>query len=165
MTKPEVKKVNSHKPRHFKTWETNLDYSYFKKPDMDIAQYKKFLFVLHIKLLLLSHGHAAVERGFSLGKSSLQLNIKEESIVAKKTVRDHLLSNKIDMPSFEIPSKLIIACNTVHSKYKASLEKTTKDSIKVLEKERTEVFEEELKELGEKEKIDKNVRIIRRRPH
>ena len=59
MTKPEVKKVNSHKPRHFKTWETNLDYFYFKKPDMVIAQYKKFLFVLHIKLTL-SHGHAAV---------------------------------------------------------------------------------------------------------
>ena len=123
---------------------------------MDIAKYKKFLFVLHIKLTL-SHGHAAVERRFSLGKSSLQLNIKEESIVSKKIVRDHLLSNKIDMPSFEIPSKLIIACNTAHSKYKASLEKTAKDSIKVLEKERREVFEKELKKLGEKEKIDKNV--------
>ena len=68
-------------------------------------------------------GQAAVERWFSLGKSSLLVNMKEESIVAKKIVRDHLLANKIDLPIFEILRKLIIACNTAYYKYKASLEK------------------------------------------
>ena len=77
-------------------------------------------------ILTLSHDQTAVERGFSLGKSSLQFNIKEESIVAKKIVRDHLLANKIDLPSFEIPNKLIIACNTAYSKYKASFKKNAK---------------------------------------
>ena len=110
----EVKRVNSHELRHFKTWEANLDDFYFKKLDKDIRRYKKFLFVLKI-MLTLSHGEAAVKRLFSLGKSSLQVNIKEESIIAKKIIRDHLLANKIDFPSFEIPNKLIIACNTAHS--------------------------------------------------
>ena len=72
---------------------------------------------------------AAVERGFSLGKSSLLVNMKKESIAAKKIVRVHLLANKIDLSFFEIPNKLIIACNTVHSKYKACLEKLQKTQL------------------------------------
>ena len=32
----EVKKVNSHELRHFKTWETNIDDFYFKNLDIDI---------------------------------------------------------------------------------------------------------------------------------
>ena len=116
----ELKRENSHELRHFKKWETNLDGFYFKKLDIDIRQYNKFLFV-HKIILTLSHDQAAVESGFSLSKSSLQVNIKEESIVVKKIVRDHLLANKIDLPSLGIPNKLIIACNTAHSRYKASL--------------------------------------------
>ena len=52
--------------RHFKRWETNLDDFLFKKLDI----------VLKI-ILALSHGQAAVERGFSLGKISLQVNMKD----------------------------------------------------------------------------------------
>ena len=144
--------MNSHELRYFKTWETNLDDFYFKKIDIDIRRYNKFLFVFKI-ILTLSHDQAAIERGFSLVKSSLQVNIKQEWIVAKKTIRDQPLANKIDLPSFEMPNKLIIACVTAHSKYKASLEKTAKDSAEVLEKERREVFLEGAKRIGRKKLI------------
>ena len=147
----EVKRVNSHELRHFKTWEINLDDFYFKKLDIDIRRYKKSLFVLKI-ILTLSHGQAVVKRLFSLGKSTLQVSIKEESIFTKKIVRDHLQANKIDFPSFKRPSKLIIACNTAHSIYKASLEKNCKRLSESFRKERREVFEKELKELEEKKK-------------
>ena len=56
-------------------------------------------------ILILSHGQAGVESGFSLGKSSLQVNTKEESIVAKNIVRDHLLTNKIDRKNCKRLSK------------------------------------------------------------
>ena len=52
-----------------------------------------------------------------------------------------------------MPNKLIIACVTAHSKYKASLEKTAKDSAEVLEKERREVFLEGAKRIGRKKLI------------
>ena len=146
----EVKRVNSHELRHFKTWESNLDEFYLKKHDIDIRPYGKFAYVLK-KILTLSHRQAA-EREFSLGKSSLQVKIKEESIVVKKTVRYNLLANKVDFPSFEICKKLIIAYSTAHSKYKQSLEKTTNSSAKVLEKERRKAFKKELKELEGKGK-------------
>ena len=95
--------MDSDELRHFKTWKTNLDDFLLKKLDIDIRRYNKFLFVLKI-ILTLSNGQAAVERGFSLGKISLQVNIKDNSIVAKKIVRDHLLANKIYLPFFEYPT-------------------------------------------------------------
>ena len=104
----EVRRANSHELRHFKKWEANLNDLYFKKLDIDIRRYNKFLFVFKI-ILTVRHGPTVVLRGFSLSKCSLQINIKAESIVAKKIVRDRLLANKIDLPSFEIPNKLIIA--------------------------------------------------------
>ena len=97
-----------------------FDDFYCKKLDIeDIRWYNKFLLVVKI-ILTLSHGQAATERGFSLGKSSLEVNIKENSIVAKKIVRERLSPSK--QRRFVIFCKLIIACNTAHSKYKASLE-------------------------------------------
>ena len=39
----EIKGVNSHKLRHFKTWETSPDDFYFKKLDADIRRCNKFL--------------------------------------------------------------------------------------------------------------------------
>ena len=44
-------------------------------------------------ILTLSHGQAAVKGRFSLGKSILEVKIKEDSIFAKEIVRDHLLAN------------------------------------------------------------------------
>ena len=71
-----------------------LDNFYCKKLDIeDIRRYNKFLLVVKI-ILTLSHGQAAAERGFSLGKSSLEVNIKEKSIVAKKIVRERLSPSK-----------------------------------------------------------------------
>ena len=67
----EVKRVNSHELRHFKTWELNLDEFYLKKHDIDIRRYGKFQYALK-KILTLSHGQAA-ERRFSLVKPHFRL--------------------------------------------------------------------------------------------
>ena len=74
--------------------KTNLDDVYFRQLEINISQHKQFVFVLKI-ILISGHSHVAVERRFSLGKSSLQYNFKEESIVAKKLVRDHLHASNI----------------------------------------------------------------------
>ena len=71
-----------------------FDDFYCKKLDIeDIRRCNKFLLVVKI-ILTLSHGQAAAERGFSLGKSSLEVNIKEKSIVAKKIVKERLFPSK-----------------------------------------------------------------------
>ena len=82
--------------------------------------------------------------GFSRGKLSLQYNIKEESIVAKKLVRDHLQYNNITKLN-----KLNISCNTPHSRQKVSLREKTKEKKKLLE---NEMRERELSTLIKKQK-------------
>ena len=103
-------------------------------------------------ILTLSHGQAAVERRFSLGKSSLQTNITEELIIAKKIVRDHLLANKIELSSYQVPNKLILLCNSAHSKYKASLKEKAKDAERNKDSEKRKLIQSEIDELVDKEK-------------
>ena len=87
----------------------------------------------------MSHGQAAVERNFSLGKSSRRTNI-EKSVIAKKTVRNHLQANKVNLPSHKIgyfgyPRKLVISCNSAYGRYKTFLEEKAKEDEKTVEKE------------------------------
>ena len=100
----------------------------------------------------MSHGQAAVERNFSLGKSSLRTNI-EESVIAKKIVRNHLQANKVNLSSYKIPCKLVISCNSAYGWYKTFLEEKAKEHEKIVEKERRELFQEELNQLIDKKLI------------
>ena len=110
--------------------KVSLDDFCFRQLGINISRHKQFVFLFKI-IFILSHGQAVVEKGFSLGKSSFQYNIKEESIVHKKLVRDHLQANSIKIQTFEVPNKLVISCNTVHSHYKASLGEKAKKAKKV----------------------------------
>ena len=67
--------------------------------------------------LTLSHGQASVERSFSLNKSVLNHNISEDSIVAKKAIRDHMLSNGLEPQSILISNKLIRCASGARQKY------------------------------------------------
>ena len=78
-----LKKMHLDELKLFDPSKKKLDFFYFHELGSETKKHAKFAFVLKI-ILTLSHGQAAVERGFSLGKSSLQINITEESIVAKK---------------------------------------------------------------------------------
>ena len=49
-----------------------------------------------IKMILcLNHGQAAVERGFSVNKNLLQVNITEASVVAQRIIYDHMISKDL----------------------------------------------------------------------
>jgi len=77
--------------KSFKREKQRLDEFYFA-PKFDIKRYKQLCYVLKI-ILTLSHCQAAVERRFSLNKALLKTNISEESIIAKKIIRDHMVAN------------------------------------------------------------------------
>ena len=50
------------------------------------------LWTLLQNLLLLSHGQAAVERGFSINSETLTDSMSENTLIALRTIKDHLLS-------------------------------------------------------------------------
>ena len=43
----------------------------------------------------MSHGQAAVERGFNINNSDLKINVSPEGVIAKRLVEDHLLANNL----------------------------------------------------------------------
>ena len=55
-------------------------------------KYRKLLDVVVEKLLLLSHGQATVERGFSVNREVETVNMHEETMVAQHLICDHIYS-------------------------------------------------------------------------
>ena len=75
----------------YKREETSLDKFYFEKTD--IRRFKELALLLNV-ILTLGHGQAAVDRFFRINNSPSIVNISEKSLVCKKLVKDHLLSNQ-----------------------------------------------------------------------
>ena len=97
-------KVNIVKFESVSANDTNLDDFYFRF--IGIEKYKGLSFLVKI-VLTLSHGQASVECSFSLNKSVLNLSISEDSIVAKKAIRGHMLSNGLEPQSIVISNELV----------------------------------------------------------
>ena len=57
---------------------------------LGIQKYNDLSYVVKI-ILTLSHCQASVEREFSINRSLVKVNMKEETIVAKKIIRDYIL--------------------------------------------------------------------------
>ena len=113
--------------------ERNIDltsfFSLFGYSEVGIQKYKDLSYVFKIILTLsdvvkiiltLNHGQASVERGFSISKLLVKVNMKEEAIVAKKIIRDYMLANLLKPYTGEISNKLILSCllpakNTVNT--------------------------------------------------
>ena len=58
-------------------------------------------------ILTLSHGQASVERGFNLINAFLKTNMSPNTIIAKRIIKDHLLSNDV-APHIEMVSPAMI---------------------------------------------------------
>ena len=110
--------MNLDRFKSFDRKDERLDDFYFCV--LVIQKYKELAYIVKI-ILTLSHGQAAVERGFSIGKSILNVNMNTELIVSKKIVKDHMISHSVKPHNFQIRRQLIISCNAAYSKYKDSL--------------------------------------------
>ena len=104
---------------------------------LGIQKYKDLSYVVKI-ILTLSHGQASVKRGFSINKSLVKVNMKEEAIVAKTIIRDYMLANSLKPHTVEISNKLILSCSTTHQKYHEHIEgakKLTESNQREFEKQ------------------------------
>ena len=111
-------KLNNDKFKSFDRYKTKLDVFYFQTIGLD--KYKELKYVMKV-ILTLSHGQASVERGFSINKSVLKVNITEESIVSKKLVRDHIIANKLEPHTVPISNQLICSVSCACQSCKESL--------------------------------------------
>ena len=65
-------------------------YDWLDTCDNDRTAFKCRLCCKVLKLLLLSHGQATVERGFSVNKEMIVENQQEQSLVARRVIKDHI---------------------------------------------------------------------------
>ena len=105
-------KINMEIFQSFSCDETALDDFFFKLVGME--KYKDLSFLLKI-VLTVSHGQA--EQSFSLGNALLDYNMSEDSIKAKKVIKDHMLSNGLEPHTIHISNQLIRSVAMARQKY------------------------------------------------
>ena len=118
-------KLNDDKFRNFDRNKVRLDDFFFSI--IGVQKYDKFAFIINV-ILTLNHGQAAIERGFSLNKTTLDVNMKKESIVARKIIRDHMLTSSIQPHTIDINNALIVSFKAARQKYQLYLEEKEKET-------------------------------------
>ena len=135
-----------------------LDDFYFK--ELKVAKYPEFCLVIKI-VLTLSHGQAYVERGFSLNNAVLESNMKHDSVVSKRLIQDHLVSNNLKPHTMEINSKLRSSCRQARQRYHTHLEELKKENEHVSSDKAREIISVEIEELqGIISALDKSSKLL-----
>ena len=112
-------------------------------------------------VLLLPHGNPEPERGFSINKHLQQIHgseIKEDTIVALRMVKDHILKYKGIM-NVHISQGLLKSVNSAYQRYHAHLEAMKEEEKRQKEEEQRKEVEvaEADKKCDEKEKLQMEV--------
>ena len=78
------------------------------------------------KILLLSHGQASVERGFSVNKEIAVENLKEESFVAQRYIYDHIVSVG-GILKVDLNKQLLLSASAARQRYAQYLEEQKRE--------------------------------------
>ena len=70
-----------------------------------------------VKTLILSHGQAQVERGFSINNELLVENLNNESLIAQRIVTDHMRQKGLQSYQLNITQKLLKHVKCARSRY------------------------------------------------
>lgn len=101
------------------------------------------------KLLLLSHGQATVERGFSINKEIEADNMKEDTVVAQRMICDFVsvCGGVLKVP---LTKELLAASASARSQYRLHLDQEKRKHASNAQREKRKVAEDHLEELKKK---------------
>ena len=103
------------------------------------------------RILVLSHGQAKVERGFSVNEDMLLPNMKKETLVGMRLVYDTMKSQDVKIHEFNITDKMVQSCSQARAKYDIYLVDQTK--AKAQQAAKRKASENEASYLKEKKKL------------
>ena len=126
----EGRKNHSAEFSSFKAGEDRLD-SFFCDKLQGKEDFQHLWLTLQL-LLTLSHGQAAVERGFSVNKEVLVPNLQENSLTAVRVIQSFIMAEIIKIADFVITEQLSKSCSQASARYRMYLlekdkEKTTSE--------------------------------------
>ncbi|KAF1376045.1 hypothetical protein PFLUV_G00226500 [Perca fluviatilis] len=104
------------------------------------------------KLLLLSHGQATVERGFSVNKEIEADNMKEDTVVAQRMICDYVsvCGGVLKVP---LTKELLAAAASARSQYRLHLDQEKRKHASNAQREKRKVAEDHLEQLKKKKMI------------
>ena len=76
-------------------------------------------------ILILSHGQATVERGFSVNKVTMVDNLTEHTLIAKRVVKDHVMQ----VGKIAITSAFLATAAAGRKRYQLYLDKQNKVAV------------------------------------
>ena len=106
--------------------QCRVDTFFFKT--IGLEYYKRIEKVIKM-ILCLNHGQAAVERGFSVNKNLLQVNMTEASIVPQRMIYDHMISKDLQPQTLSMTKGLLQSVRTARSRYDENLNEKRKSKI------------------------------------
>ena len=102
-------------------------------------------------LLLLSHGQASVERGFSINNTVADVNLSASNLIARRLVKDHV--NAIGgLENMTITKELVTSARAARSRYQASLLEKQQIKKQSQKNEKRKLHVEEVNHLKEKKR-------------
>ena len=141
--------------QQFSSKEDRLDEFFFKK--LNFSKHTNLSFVVKI-LLTLSHGQAAVERGFSVNNNIIQTNMYAKTIISKRLIKDHMLANGLQPHTIEITKPLVKAYKSVNAAYKAHLEEEKKKVVLTECEKQAEYINSDIDEI--KTQINQMMKVV-----
>ncbi|TKS78086.1 hypothetical protein D9C73_013088 [Collichthys lucidus] len=112
---------------------------------------KSFANVWHVvkMLLVLSHGQASVERGFSINKELVVENQKEASLIAQRLIVGHVRSVG-GVTNVAITKELLLSVAGARQRYHSFLDDQKRASVKEMGAQKRKALGDELDELKKK---------------
>ena len=123
--------------------------------DLFLGKYlsdKKELWRVCKIIFVLSHGQSFIERCFSVNKQLIDTNMKEKSLVSQRLIHDKILSENVNVSTFQISPELRKSCMLASQRYKQDLEKQKMEKIAQGEGLKRKLKCEELENLKRKKK-------------
>lgn len=121
--------------------------------------YKQLFNVVKL-ILVLSHGQAAVERGFSVNKELEVENMKEHTLVARRVICDHI--NSVNgLANVAISKPLLTSVKQSRKKYELYLEKERAQKKSSQEQAKRKSTLEEIEEIKKKKRrLDSDIKNL-----
>ena len=92
------------------------------------TQFMNLLNVVKL-VLILSHGQAQVERGFSTNRELLDQNMRGETLIAQRIVEDHMRGNNLQPQDLEMTHKLMEFVKNARKEYYLDQQKRSQNKI------------------------------------
>ena len=142
---------------NFKPSEDRLDTFYYDR--LAKSEFSRLWEVFEI-LLLLSHGQATVERGFSVNKEVSVENLAEQSLVAQRVIVDHIKSIG-GLLKVNFSKELLLSASRARSKYQQYLDERKREVENKEKQNRKRAIMDDIVEIKSKKKrIEEDIKSL-----